>query len=180
MDDTYRIKATHGANTFEAEGPTEIVRADFQAWRDMVANSPTPMPQNPQIDGAQRGFDPPVAIPKQDTPNIDAALNKIMRVENRIVSLTARPTAVDEAVLLLLYGQKVLRENDSVTGAEIMDGISATGGFGLFRVDRLLEGMAREGDVIVIGERRSKRYRLTNTGITRARQAAVDLIAIVA
>jgi DNA-binding transcriptional regulator PaaX len=61
-----------------------------------------------------------------------------------------------------------------------MDGISATGGFGLFRVDRLLEGMAREGDVIVIGERRSKRYRLTNTGITRARQAAVDLIAIVA
>ncbi len=58
------------------------------------------------------------------------ALAKIMRVDNRVVSLTIRARdAADDAVLLLLYGQKtVSRENDSVTGGEVMEGFTATGG----------------------------------------------------
>jgi hypothetical protein len=82
--------------------------------------------------------------------------------------------------LLLLYGQKVLRDNDAVTGGEVIEGLTATGGMSIGRTDRVLEKMGRDRDVIVIGERRGKRYRLTNTGISRARQIASSLIAIVA
>jgi DNA-binding PadR family transcriptional regulator len=103
-----------------------------------------------------------------------------MKVDGRIVSLTIRADTPDDAVLLLLYGQKVLRENDSVTGGDIMEGLTATGGTSIGRVDRVLEKMGRDGDVIVIGERRGKRYRLTNAGLSRARQIANSLIAIVA
>jgi hypothetical protein len=180
MDDIYRIKATYGQDTFEAEGPTETVRADFLAWRDMVSTAPPqPRPQ-PQSEPTKTGFQQPPPPPKTETPSIDTALPKIMKVEDRVISLTARPGTAAEAVLLVLYGQKILRENDAVTGAEVMDGITATGGFSILRVDRLLENMGRNGDVIVIGEHRAKRYRLTNTGIARARQIAVEMIALVA
>jgi len=103
-----------------------------------------------------------------------------MKTEGRTISLTVRPSSAEDAVLLLLYGQKVMRENDAVTGAEVMDGITATGGLAVLRVDRLLEKLARLGDVIVIGEHRAKRYRLTNAGIAKGRQIAVDMIALVA
>jgi hypothetical protein len=115
-----------------------------------------------------------------DTTSVDSSLGKIMKVDNRIVSLTARPTTVGDAVLLVLYGQKILRENDSVTGGEVMDALVTTGGYMLPRVDRLLEKLAADGEVIVIGERRSKRYRLTNSGVTAAREIAKDLLALVA
>ena len=36
-----------------------------------------------------------------------------------------------------------------------------------------------KGDLIITGERRGKRYRLTNSGIAKARQIAQDLIALV-
>jgi len=103
-----------------------------------------------------------------------------MKVDERIVSLTVRPKNPDDAALLLLYGQKMLRENDSVTGAEVMGGITATGGLSIGRVDRLLENLARGGDVIVVGEHRSKRYRLTNAGLNKVRQVAGELVATVA
>lgn len=112
-------------------------------------------------------------------PAIDSALDKIMRVENRVVSLTVRAKSIDDAVLLLVYGQKTLRQNDAVTGAEVMDGLTATGQR-IGRVDRVLTKAGELGDVIVIGMGRAKRYRLTNAGITKARQVAAELIAIVA
>lgn len=61
-----------------------------------------------------------------------------------------------------------------------MSGLQATGGTSIGRVDRVLEKLGRDGDAIVIGERRAKRYRLTNTGLAKARQLAANLIAIVA
>lgn len=48
------------------------------------------------------------------------------------------------------------------------------------RVDRLLEKMGRDGDLIVTGERRSKRYRLTNSGLAKAQKIASELLATVA
>ena len=58
--------------------------------------------------------------------------------------------------------------------------IKATGGLAVGRIDRLLEKAGTDGDVLVSGERRAKRYRLTNTGLAKARQIAIDLIAVVA
>jgi hypothetical protein len=178
MDDTYRLKIKLGADEFEAEGPIQVVQSQFAAFKELVE-------ARQQFAATQ----PPVVIPtlpvnadtpKPETPVINERLDKIMQLSDRVVSLTARPTSGEDAVLLLLYGQKVLRQNDAVTGSEITQGVSATGGLAINRVDRLLDKLSDGGDVIVIGERRGRRYRLTNAGVAKARQVASDLLAIVA
>lgn len=180
MEGTYRIKATIGQHSFEAEGPTETVQADFQAWKELAATAPTAPTPQPQIQPQPSDLQLPSPTPKPDLASIDSQLSKIMGVDNRVVSLTVPPEDVEEAILLIIYGQRILRSNESVTGGEVMEGISATGGFAVARVDRLLENIGRNGHIIVIGERRSKRYRLTNTGLARAREIATGLADIVA
>ena len=180
MEDNYRLKIKIGEHEFEAEGRSEVVQEQFQAFKEMIASTPAKPPAQTQKESTKNGDGAQPITPTPDTPAIDAALSKIMKLENRVISLTVRADSIGDAILLLLYGQKILRQNDLVTGAEIMDGLTATGGMNVLRIDRLLEQLATNGDVIVTGERRGKRYRMTNAGIAKARQLAVDLIAIVA
>jgi hypothetical protein len=177
--ENYRLKIKLGDYEFDAEGPHDVVQAQFQAFQEMVAS----VPRTPVKEPAPRRDDTPApdsSLVTADLGTIDAALSRIMKVENRIVSLTAPPKAVEDAVLLLLYGQRMMRNNEAVTGSEIVDGLTATGGLDIGRSDRLLERVARNGDVIMIGERRGKKYRLTNAGSNKARQIAATLIAMVA
>jgi hypothetical protein len=180
MDSNYRLKIKVGPHEFEGEGPAEFVREQFEAWKAMTTTAAAPIMTSPQIEAQPTEFQPSTAAPTQDLSLVDSSLGKIMKVENRVVSLTARPQTTPDAVLIILYGQKILRGNDSVTGGEVMDGLVTTGGYMLPRVDRLLESIASDGDVIVIGERRAKRYRLTNAGLIKARRIATDLLALVA
>jgi hypothetical protein len=175
LDDHYRMRLKIGAHEFEAEGPVAVVQEQVKRFMDLIGSLPLDVVVNPYYEK-----NPASPASKPATPETDSTLDRIMRVEERAVSLTARPRNVDDTVLLLLYGQKILRQNDAVTGAEVMAGITATGGFAVSRVDRLLEKLARDGDVIVVGEHRSKTYRLTNAGLAKARQVAADLLAIVA
>jgi hypothetical protein len=187
MDDSYRMRLKIGMHEFEAEGPVNVVQEQVKRFLELIASLPIEqvIPALPEPRAPIPADIPPSppAPPLNKTvsfPAIDLALNKIMKVDERIVSLTVRPKNPDDAALLLLYGQKMLRENDSVTGAEVMGGITATGGLSIGRVDRLLEKLARDGDVIIVGEHRSKRYRLTNAGLNKVRQVAGELVATVA
>ena len=73
----------------------------------------------------------------------------------------------------------MFRNNETVTGAEIVDGLKVSGQI-VSRLDRLMEKIAAEGHVIIIGSHRAKRYRLTNQGFSRAQEIAKELIATVA
>jgi hypothetical protein len=179
-----------GAHEFEAEGPVAVVQEQVKRFMELIASLPVEYVKDPYAynEKQMREQSPPDILPTSASSLLqpppaaspDAHLDKIMRLDNRVVSLTVRPDSAETAVLLLLYGQKVMRQNDGVTGAEVMDGITATGGLSVARVDRLLEKLGRDGDVIVIGEHRGKRYRLTNSGLAKARGAANVLLAIVA
>ena len=180
MDTPTRFKMKVGDHEFDAEGSAESVREIFQSWQELVklavanpATSPEP-PKQPPVDAH-------AALEKLvETTPIDSSLQKIMRLENRTVSLTARLNTVHDAILVMLYGQKVLRNNDAVTGAELLSGLAATGGFSVGRLDRILDKLATDGDVMAFGERRGKRYRLTNTGIAKGRAIAAETIKSVA
>lgn len=179
MDATHRLKIKIGNNEFEAEGTPEVVQQQFDAFKELFSHAASvPSQKSPQP--TERSADEKITpeSPSDVSANVKS-LSKIMRVQGRIVSLTVRPKSVFDAILVVLHGQKELRQNDSVTGAEIRGGITATGGFGASRVDRLLEALAEDSEVIVIGVHRAKRYRLTNTGHVRALQIASDLIAMV-
>jgi hypothetical protein len=182
MDEVTRLKTKIGEHEFEAEGSPDYVREQFQVWQELVklaASAPMPIPQ--QRSNGDGGTGSVGQAPtKSDLSNVDSDLNKIMRADGRYVSLTARTASVHDAVLVMLYGQKALRNNDSVTGAELLSGLASTGGFGNPRLDRILDKLAADGDVMSFGERRGKKYRLTNTGIAKARTLANDLITAVA
>ncbi len=181
MDENIRLKTKVGDNEFDAEGSPEYVREQFQAWQELVKLAVSTTPTN-SATGSNNAD--PSEVRKDDkkdeTPIVDAELSKIMRVDGRYVSLTARAATVHDAVLMMLYGQKALRNNDAVTGAELLSGLGSTGGFPSPRLDRILDKLAADGDVMSFGERRGKKYRLTNTGSAKARAIAKDLIAAVA
>lgn len=179
MDQPYRLKIKIGENEFEAEGQADVVQQQFNAFKEIVESLPTSPRPYPQITNIPKETSGTIPIVKYNVLFNEQDIGKIMKVDDRIVSLTVRPKSVEDAVLLLIYGQKMLRANDLTSGAEIMDGITATGSLAVSRVDRLLEKMGDSGDLIVTGERRSKRYRLTNSGLAKVRQIASDLLATV-
>lgn len=176
-----KLKLRIGAHEFEAEGPPELVTEQFNAFKELIATLPAPtgpsaspslsLPLAPPSVSPSASVDPALQVESE-------SLMRIMKVDDRIVSLTVRARSIDDAVLLLLYGQKSVRGNDSVTGAEIMGGLTSTG-IRVNRVDRLLESAGEIGDVIVVGSGRAKRYRLTNSGFAKARAIAGELIASV-
>ncbi len=174
MDDNARLKIKVGPHEFEATGPAEVVQAQFEAFKQLIAMAPAAPSAVVAPPNGGNGM-----TPKLDPGVTDSALDKIMKVDNRIVSFTVPPKSAEDALLLLLYGQKVLRANEAVSGTEVVEGLATTGVLAR-RPDRLLEKTASAGDVIVLGTRRAKRYRLTNVGLAKARQLANDLIALVA
>src|SRR5580704_8463462 len=129
MDSVTRLKTKVGDHEFEAEGSPEYVREQFQAWQELVKLAATAIPVSRQQANHSEIFEAPAPPDQKNEPNVDAELTKIMRVDGRYVSLTARASTVHDAVLLMLYGQKTLRNNEAVTGAELLSGLGATGGF---------------------------------------------------
>jgi hypothetical protein len=172
--DVQKLKIKLGDHEFEAEGPADVVQAQFAAWRDLVAAIPArPATPAPTLPDAPAVAEIPVG------PTVTDRLDRITKQEGRVVSLTVRGASVEDEIMLVLYGQRMLRDNDSVTGAEVLDGLRLTGRT-VNRVDYQLDKLTSAGDVITIGIGRARRYRLTNQGTAKAREVARALIAKVA
>lgn len=168
-----RIKIKIGDHEFEAEGPAEIVKDQFESFKQLLSNQeiirsttqPTKVVQN--------------ITQQQDTEaELYGNLPKIMEVSGRVVSLTALPPSTSDAALLILLGQKELRENSSSSAQEVGDGL-AQSGRPVPRVDRVMDSIIEQALVIKTGIKRSTRYRLTNQGVSRARELARELLASV-
>jgi hypothetical protein len=168
----YRLKIKIGEHEFDADGPADVVKSQFEVFRDLVATI-----QNRPIKPAEI-FNPNVAVTVAD-PAAETQLNidRIFRTEGRVVSLTALPPSESDAVLLLMYGQRHYRSNESPTGSEIIDGMEQSG-YRTPRIDRFVSDLSDEGALIITGAHRGKRYRLTNQGHARAEGIARQTLGI--
>ena len=155
--DALRIRIKLGENEFEGEGPIDLIRAELAAFKKLL-------PQEEKIITISRDF----TVSNEST-------RKALRVNGRVVYLGVRTQSVENALLVLLLGQKLLRNNERVTGAEIMNGLRASGQR-VNRVDHVLMRHVRDGSVVANGRRRSRRYKLTNRGIQKA-QEITELLA---
>lgn len=155
----YRLKVRVGEHEFDAEGPAETVKAQFEAFKELIATLPKDRIETtiPNANAAA------VQSPATVTMNVD----RIFRAEERVISLTVPPDSETDAALLILYGQRHYRNNENPTGSEIIDGMEQSG-YRTPRIDRILLALSTEGAVIITGAHRGKRYRLTNQGFTRA------------
>ena len=59
---------------------------------------------------------------------------------------------------------------------DIEDFVSKVSGQGVSRPDRPLERAGKEGEIIIIGQHRARRYRMTNKGMNKARGLAKTFI----
>jgi hypothetical protein len=169
--ETQKLKMKIGVHEFEAEGPVEIVQSQFAAFKELIAALPLNKPEQTIPAILAEGERIPGSLPH-------LPIEKIMKTEGRVVSLTARCESIDEAVLLILLGQKEFRSNQEATGAEIMDGLVQSG-YRIPRVDHQMNKLTADGSVITIGVHRGRRYRLTNLGLTKALEIAREVVATV-
>jgi hypothetical protein len=169
--DTTRIKMKVGENELDAEGSQDFVQAQVAAFQAMISSVPREtmaQKSEPSRNGKEHNGVTPAF------PHID--IEKIMHVSGRVVSLTALPASPADAALLIMLGHKDMRNNLSVTGQEIGDGLNQSGR-GVPRVDRIMDKTIEESLVLKTGLRRGTRYRLTNQGLTKALGIAEALIA---
>lgn len=179
MDDNYRLKIKIGQHEFEAEGPSDAVKEQFQAFKELISSIPQQPSPHPQKSPTETMESATIRNAVPDTSIDVQELSKIMKSDGREVALTVRAHNIEDAILLIIYGQKMLRSKDLSTGGDILAGLESTG-IPVVRIDRTLEKLGREGLLIVTGVRRSKRYRLTSIGLNKVRQIAADLLATVA
>jgi len=172
--DQNKLRIKIGDHEFEAEGPPEIVQAQLAAFKELLANPQTRTKQSETTDHYAQN-----PTQQQTASNGPLTLEKIIKVEGRVVSLTAHTSSLEDALMLLLLGQKTFRSNDGVTGGELVDGLKRSGQ-STDHMGRTLEKIASEGNIIITGAHRGKRYRMTNQGVTKAQQIARGVIDLVA
>jgi hypothetical protein len=169
--ETYRLKMKVGEHEFDAMGPTAVVQAQFAVFTALISSvmkiAPLHTPSVAQTPATEH----------KPAGGAVSAEKIIMRHEGRMVSLTARGGSVEDDVLLVLLGQKLVRNNDSVTGGEVMTGLRLSGRV-VGRVSYELDKMTMAGDVVTMGTGRARRYRLTNQGLVKAQGLARALAAI--
>jgi hypothetical protein len=170
-----KLRIKIGDHEFEAEGPPEIVQAQLAAFKELLANPQTQAKHQP----AEQPAEQPQPLAIRPVTNGPPALDKIIKVEGRVVSLTAHTNSLEDALILLLLGQKTFRSNDGVTGGELVDGLKRSGQ-STDHMGRTLEKIASEGNILITGAHRGKRYRMTNQGVTKAQQIARSVIELVA
>jgi hypothetical protein len=165
--ETYKLKIKLGQHEFEAEGPVDVVQAQFNAFKELIPGTPS----KPVAEVAQNENEEKPLMNHQP-------LERILKADGRVISLTAKCETIDEAVLLILLGQKEMRANQEVTGSEIMDGL-AQSGYKLRRVDTVMNKLGTDGSTITMGIHRGRRYRLSNSGLAKALNVAKEVIATV-
>ena len=169
--ETYRLKMKVGEHEFDATGPTDVVQAQFATFTALIASVMKIVP--PHISSVAQ-----TATTEHKPAGGAVNVEKIiMRPEGRMVSLTRRGGSLEDDVLLVLLGQKLLRNNDTVTGSELTTGLRLSGRV-VGRVNYELDKMTAAGNVITMGTGRARRYRLTNQGLVKAQGLARSLAAI--
>ena len=174
-----RVKMRIGVHEFEAEGSPEIVQQQLEAFKSLLLSQPPPSAADQQAhqetQSAEESTPATITQPTQ-APTAHVRLEGILHADGRVVSLTALPGTVEEAALLIMLGQKELRNNVSATGQEVGDGL-AQSGKPTQRVDRIMEKHIRDAFVLKTGLGRATRYRLTNQGMSKALNVARELLA---
>lgn len=166
--DTAKVRMKIGEHEFEAEGTPESVQAQFEAFRSILSTLDT-KPKAVKIESSVEAEES-----KDDSAHV--RLDRIMKSQGRVVSLTALPTAIEDAALLILLGNREMRDNEAATGGEIGDGL-AQSGRPVDRVDRIVSKLIADALVLKSGIKRSSRYRLSNLGHQKALAVARELIA---
>ena len=154
---TLRVRMKFYEHEFEADGAHDVVRAELAFFKNLIA-------------GDSRAAS---AVVKPQQSSMD--LSRLMENNQGIVLLKMHTESLDEALLLLLWGHKQFRNEQKVTGQALMYGLRLSG-LDVKRLESLLPLHLAKGNIEVTGNRRARRYQLTDRGFAKAQQLVQNLL----
>ena len=180
----YKVHVKLGPAEFEAEGPEETVKEQLNHFYIAATQ---PFIQHPQNAASGNNGGSTVAVPPADTatsagPATDVdpkIIDRLFREEDGVVVLRAKPKGEDpngEALLLILWGYFVCKNQIEITGSELVNSCKKSG-IKLERVDETLDKRSIRGFVTTGGAGRRKSYSLTNGGMEHAASQARTIFA---
>lgn len=154
---TYKLKVKLGSAEFDAEGPEETVRSQFEQFLEIARMG--------KASFEEKGTEP---VEEQlDNGEWDRAyLTKQNQVSLKLLPQGRSSNA--DAILLLIYGHCVLLEHESITSVELMSAAKQSG-LRIDRIDRTLTA-SHKHFVIKGGSGKGSRYSLNNRGRSRAQE----------
>ena len=172
--ETNRIKMKIGDAEFEAEGSSEIITKQFDAFMKAVDARSKQAPVPAAITPATQALNIESPVAPIVTPTISGVsqdiLDRVFRQGDHL-SLAALPhgeNADSDAMLAILYGFLKLMNENAVTGTALMKSAKISG-VNIGRVDRIM-GLHIPDYVLVAGVKKARRYQLNNRGIAKAEE----------
>lgn len=173
--ENYRLRVKIGASEFEAEGPENVVREQFEAFKQLITAHPEAAISAPVMTNHTA----PNTTETPETPEAGIAPAQVKRLfvihrGGKLLSLAFAPQGEDRtqaAFLLLLYGYKRLMDLEESPVTLLKEGLEQSG-FNVNRIDRIAIPLIREALVLKGGKAKGGRYRLTNLGESRAEAKA--------
>src|SRR3989441_1899705 len=183
--ETLKIKVEIGDRKFEADGPPGIVQGQVNAFMKLTLGGSA---ETIAAEAAQAAAETARAAQErlaeeaararaaQQLQEQVPAYDKILRISGTMVALTVRSRNASQAMLVLLLGQRELRNNTLVSGVDLLRGLRASG-YRVRRSDNILNTLARWKYVTPEGRYRARRYQLTESGALSAQEIARQLLA---
>lgn len=170
--DTYKLRVKIGSHEFEAEGPPKDVKAQFEAWKELIGSLPI-------ATGSEAGGKLPPYVTEVKTREGYTAPWDIFRVDDKrkLVTLRVHPSGENkdaDAALLTLYGYKQALQQDEVPVTKLKESMEVSG-LRPERIDRTLGVHMKTGLIMKTGRAKGGKYRLTNTGFNSADAMARSL-----
>lgn len=171
--DVYKLRVRIGPHEFEAEGPRDSVVAQFEAWKELVASLPSTLRHEAQRTGqpSSQGAEAPL-LPSDGPSGEDLRHVFDLDEKRNLVTLRVQPAGERrycDAILLVLYGYRRLRDKDEVQVTRLKAALESSG-LTPGRIDRAAEPYRREGLLIKSGLAKGGKYRLTNKGSRQAEE----------
>ena len=155
-----RLRLPTGAE-LETEGEAEFVRAESQRLIEIIERGPR---ATGTVDGPRK------TAPSAPLPEL---WREVAEPQKGGLVLRSRPAAgdIEEACLLLLAAARNLLSSERPTATQLARWLRMSG-CPFKRLDRVLADAIRRNDVLAAGNRRSRRYELTPSGLAKAGLAA--------
>jgi hypothetical protein len=157
----YRLKVRVGDSEFDAEGPEETVKSQFELFLSAVNGRPHKAPVN---GTSPKNGDLPLGTDAD--PIGEGTWNRFYKLEGEDgVSLKVLPQTANfngDALILLLFGFLHLKSLDTVSSGDLL-AMAKKSGLRIDRIDRSLSGELNQY-INRGGSRKGTRYSLNNRG----------------
>lgn len=174
--ESHRLKVKLGPHEFEAEGPPDVVQAQFEAWKDLIQSIPTPaQASHHEVKSHESAPAAQAAILNVDSEAISALFG--VNEKQGVVFIKAHPVGENrnaDAALLVLYGLRRLLGKEDALAGDIKDCLEESG-IRVDRIDRTVGSHTSSGLLMKSGFGKGGRYRLSNTGLRKAEELVLQL-----